>query len=98
MKKFVFLYQGQGSTEPTAEGMKAWGDWFASLGEHLVDGGNPFGAGREVTADGVTDLSADANPITGYTIVNAADLDAAQELLAGCPMSTGVRVYEALPM
>jgi len=98
MKKFVFLYQGQGLTEPTADGMKAWGDWFASLGEQLVDGGNPFGAGRAVTADGVTDLSNDAAPITGYSIVNAADLDAAQELLAGCPMSTGVRVYEALSM
>jgi len=44
--------------------MKAWGDWFASLGEQLVDGGNPFGAGRAVTADGVTDLSNDAAPIT----------------------------------
>lgn len=98
MKKFVFLYQGQGPTEPTAEGMKAWGDWFASLGEHLVDGGNPFGAGREVTTSGATDLSHAATPITGYTIVNAADLDEAQQLLAGCPMSTAVRVYEALPM
>jgi hypothetical protein len=98
MKKFVYLYQGQGLTAPTAEGMKAWGDWFASLGEKLVDGGNPFGAGREITADGATDLSNDPAPITGYSIVNAADLDAAQALLAGCPMSTGVRVYEALPM
>lgn len=39
MKKFVFLYQGQG--EATTDSMKAWGDWFARVGEHMVDSGNP---------------------------------------------------------
>jgi hypothetical protein len=99
MKKFVFLYMGQAQTEaPTAEGMKAWGDWFASVGEHLVDSGNPFGTGREVTSGGAIDLGAEASSITGYSIVTAADLDAAQKLLDGCPIGTGVRVYEAMPM
>ncbi len=37
MKKFVFLYQGQGQAEPTADSMKAWGDWFARVGEHMVE-------------------------------------------------------------
>lgn len=48
--------------------------------------------------DGVSDLSDDVAPITGYSIVSAADLDAAEKLLDGCPMSTGVRIYEAMPM
>jgi len=98
MKKFVFLYQGQGQAEPTADSMKAWGDWFAQVGEHMVDSGNPFGAGRQVAPDGVSDLADDVAPITGYSIVNAADLDAAQKLLDGCPMNTGVRIYETMPM
>jgi hypothetical protein len=98
MKKFVFLYMGQAQIEaPTAEGMKAWGDWFASVGEHLVDSGNPFGTGREVSSGGATDLTNDAAPVTGYSIVTAADLDAAQKLLDGCPIPA-VRVYEAMPM
>jgi hypothetical protein len=96
MKKFVFLYQGQG--EAITDSMKAWGDWFARVGEHMVDSGNPFGAGRQITPDGVSDLSDDVAPITGYSIVSAADLDAAEKLLDGCPMSTGVRIYEAMPM
>jgi len=60
MKKFVFLYQGLG--ESTADAMQAWGAWFARVGEQMVDSGNPFGAGREVTPGGVTDLGAEAAP------------------------------------
>ena len=96
MKKFVFLYQGFGESTPDA--MQAWGAWSARVGEQMVDSGNPFGAGRQVTPDGASDLSDEADPITGYSIVTAADLDAAQKLLDGCPMGTGVRIYEAMPM
>ena len=38
-----------------------------------------------------------ATPITGYTIVNAENMEAAQKLLDGVPID-GVRIYEALPM
>jgi hypothetical protein len=96
MKKFVFLYQGWG--ENNADTMQAWGAWFARVGNQMVDSGNPFGPGRQVTPDGTTDLDADDAAITGYSIVSAADLDAAVRLLDGCPMSTGVRVYEAMAM
>ena len=36
-------------------------------------------------------------PATGYSIVNADSLDAAEKLLVGCPSSI-TRVYEAMPM
>jgi hypothetical protein len=36
--------------------------------------------------------------ITGYTIVNANNIDEAEKLLANCPIITSVLVYEALPM
>jgi hypothetical protein len=96
MKKFVFLYYGM--DEPTPEVMAAWGSWFESIGDKLVDGGNPFGAGRVVTKNGATDLSAAMKPATGYSIVNADSIDAAQKLLDGCPAHDGVQVYEALPL
>ena len=96
MKKFVFLYQGWG--ENNADTMQAWGAWFARVGEQMVDSGNPFGPARQVTPEGTTDLVADVTSITGYSIVSAVDLDAAQKLLDGCPMSTGVLIYEAMPM
>jgi hypothetical protein len=95
MKKFVFLYQGWG--EPSPDIMAAWGAWFERVGEHVVDSGNPFGTGREVTPGGARELTDEALPTTGYSILSAADLDAAEKLLDGCP-STSVRIYESMPM
>lgn len=97
MKKFVFLYQGWGDGEPGPELMQAWGAWFERVGEHMVDSGNPFGPGRELSSAGARDLTEVPNPITGYSIVSAADIEAAEKLLDGCP-STSVLLYEAMPM
>jgi hypothetical protein len=97
MKKFVFLYQGWGDVEPGPEVMQAWGTWFERVGQHMVDSGNPFGTGREVTPGGARELTDETSPTTGYSIVSAADIDAAEKLLDGCP-STSVRIYESLPM
>ena len=95
MKKFVFLYYGNGDGDPNA--MEAWGKWFASIGGNLIDPGNPFASGRDVSGGSGSDL-AEAQPITGYSIVSADDFDAAERLLEGMPALDGVRIYEALPM
>lgn len=96
MKKFIFLYYGY--EQPTSALMEAWMSWFASLGDRIIDSGNPFGTGREVTRSGVRDLSIDTSPITGYSIVSAADFEEAEKLLVGLPFVDSVRIYEALPM
>ena len=57
MKKFVFIYVG--FVEITPEIGQAWGNWFASIAEHIVDSGNPFGPGIEMTRDGTKQLSPD---------------------------------------
>ena len=95
MSKFVFLFHGQ--SEVTDEVSAAWHEWFESIGPHIVDSGNPFGAGREVTAGTGVDLTPAMAPASGYTIVSADSLDAAEKLLVGCPSSVA-RVYEAMPM
>jgi len=95
MSKFVFLYHGQ--SEPTEDVMAAWHEWFDSIGSHIVDSGNPFGPGREVTDGTGVELASAMAPATGYSIVNADSLDEAEKLLVGCP-STVTRVYEAMPM
>lgn len=101
MSKFVLAYQG-GSMATTEEAIKAsmaeWGQWFADLGAAVVDGGNPFGAATKVTADGRADA---ASGITGYSILDASDLEAAAALAKGCPVLAhggSVDVYEALEM
>ncbi len=37
------------------------------------------------------------NPASGYSIVNAENIDAAEQLLEGCPIVDSVSFYEALP-
>jgi len=96
MKKFVFLYQG--TQEPSPDAMEAWTSWFARVGDKLVDSGNPFGAGREVTTAGARELAGDVSPFTGYSIVSAESIDDAEKLLEGLPLTGGVHIYEALPM
>lgn len=96
MRKFLFLYYGH--WEPTPEAMSAWQNWFASVGDSLVDSGSPLGAGREVTHTGTREITPDMAPAVGYSIVNAENMQAAEKLLEGCPIITSVRVYEAMSM
>ena len=94
MKKFIILYGDKSSSTGERE---EWMRWFASIAASIVDNGNPLGDGREVTKTGSRDLLGDATPITGYTIVNAENMEAAEKLLDGVPIDS-VRIYEALPM
>ncbi|NIM92184.1 MAG: hypothetical protein GTO18_00505 [Anaerolineales bacterium] len=96
MKKYVFLHYGYET--PTEEIMDAWNKWFDSIGDKLVDIGTPFGSGREITNNGTKELSLDLEAITGYTIINAADMDEAEKIAKACPFIAGIRVYEARSM
>lgn len=105
MKKFVFVYHGTMTPENvTPEVMKStmdkWMAWFGTFKNQMVDGGNPFApAGKTVNAHGVETVSSGA--ATGYTIINAKDMDEATSIAKGCPIveSEGtVHVYEAMPM
>ena len=102
MKKFVFIYNGPQSTSaPDPEVSKAWGEWFESLGTKLVDPGNPFGSDViNVSGNGIKNTT--ENRATGYTIVNAEDIDEASEMAIGCPNNNydgyWISIYEAMPM
>ena len=96
MKKFVFL--SIGFIPPTPEIIDAWGKWFESIADKIVDGGSPFGRGIEITRDGSKELPLGLDSITGYTIINAENIDEAEEIAKTCPIITGMRVYEAMSM
>ena len=103
MGKYVLVFKG-GSVPETEEEQKrvmdAWMGWFGSLGDSVVDGGNPFGPSMTRTGDGEPAEGAPSE-LTGYSIVEAADLKDATDKAAGCPvLSSGgsVDVYEAMPM
>jgi hypothetical protein len=76
--------------------MAAWGEWFGSLGPAVVDGGNPFPASASIGGDGSVSEGGAAGP-TGYSLLEAGDLQAATEMAKGCPVLTSggtVEVYE----
>ena len=98
MKKFVLLYRGTRDQAPTDESMAAWGEWFASLGDKVVDAGNPFGQGREVSGDRTTELAPSADGVTGYTLINAQDIDEAEKIALSHPIVPSIQVFEAMPM
>jgi len=96
MKKFVIFHYG--FETPTPQIMDAWNKWFASLGDKIVDPGSPLGPGREISRSGTKDLPMGLESLTGYTVINADSIDAAEEIAKGCPMITRVSVYEAMSM
>lgn len=88
MPKFVFAYHGGGMPDTPEEGAKmmaAWEAWYGSMGASLVDGGGAVGQSHTVSASGITE-NGGANPLSGYTVVEAADHKAACEMAKGCPM------------
>ena len=96
MKKYVIFHYGYET--PTQQIMDAWNKWFASIGDKIVDPGSPLGPGREISRLGTKDLPMGSESLTGYTVINADSIDAAEEIAKGCPMITSVRVYEAMSM
>ena len=103
MGKFVFLYTGgQMSDTPEAQkaAMDAWMGWFGTLGDDILDPGNPFGASSTVKSDGSSQDGA-AGGAGGYSVISANSLSEAASKAKGCPVLAGggtVEVYEAMPM
>ena len=96
MKKFMLLTYGY--SEPTQEVMEAWGKWFASIGDKMVDPGSPLGPGREISRSGTKELPLGMESLTGYLVINADSIDEAEKIAQSCPFITSVRVYEAMSM
>lgn len=88
MPKFLYVYHGGKTPESEADQLRvmaAWGAWMGGLGAALVDGGAPVGMSKTVSTGGIAD-NGGSNPASGYTIVEAADHDAAAQMAQGCPI------------
>ena len=89
MAKYVLAYHGGGmaeTEEEQAKVMAAWGAWMQGLGSALVDPGNPAGGAKTVNADGSITEGGGANPVTGYSLLEAGSLDEAVALAKGNPI------------
>ena len=104
MAKYLFVYHGGSHPESEAEVkevMDAWGNWFGSMGSAVVDGGNPVGMSSTVLPDGSVAENGGANPASGYSLIEASDLDDALAKAKGCPIlqaGGSVELAEAIDM
>ena len=78
MKNYVYIYHSNQDTPPTAEAMTAWSNWFKTLGDNLVDGGNPITGPKFVLKDGQAVQEKDT--VIGYSIVKAESMDEAVKM------------------
>lgn len=90
MSKYVLLYTGGGMPETEAETaavMKQWEDWYAQLGNAVVDPGYPFTpAAKSIASDGSVSDGPAGPMASGYTIVQAESLDTAVSMAQSCPV------------
>lgn len=86
-----------------AEDIKAasmeWVQWAKDHQSSIVDEGSPLNKTKRVDAKGVSDAK---NEITGYTIIQAASLEAAADVLKGHPATKfengWIEILESVPM
>ena len=89
MAKYVFSYHGGGhptNPDEVKKVMDAWGAWFGSLGSAVIDGGNAVGKSSTVKADGSMVDGGGANPVSGYSLIEASSLADAHTKAKGCPI------------
>lgn len=107
MARYMMIYRGEATdmadmTEEEAAGvMDKWAAWMARVGPALADVGTPFGPGTSIVDDGTT---REAVSLTGYSIVEADDAEAAAALTEGHPyLSAGsgeysIDLFELMPV
>ena len=107
MPRFMYLYNGPAtdmsemSEEQGKAVMEKWGAWTGKVGSALVDIGTPLGNGAAVVDDGSSKAPLQ---MSGYSIVEAADLETAKNLAEGHPFLSdksgkfSVEVFEMLPV
>lgn len=103
MPKFVLAYHGKpdiNSPEEGADHMEAWRSWMTGLGEAVADPGLAVGMSVTLSAKG-TENNGGANPISGYTVLQAETMDEVVALTKTCPHLSGsgtIEIAEALDL
>ncbi len=105
MAKYLFVYHNHGAGHPGGKeaqekAMAEWGQWFGSMGKAVINGGNPVGKSWTVKGSSVT-KDGGANPVSGYSLIEAKDYEDAVSKAKGCPLLTrggSVEVAEAFDM
>lgn len=105
MPKYLITYHGGATPDNTTEEernqiMAAWQTWMGGLGDSLLDPGNPTSQSKLIRSNGSVEDTGD-DRATGYTLLNAADMDDALAKAKGCPhLESGgsIGVHETFDM
>ena len=100
MQKFVFAYFGRPDFKSEEEGkahMQEWRDWLENLGDAVVDAGMPIGPGVSISAEASPSAESLAGELSGITVVQAQDADAAKVMAETCPHIGGARIIHIAP-
>ncbi|MHA6297083.1 YciI family protein [Devosia sp. CAU 1758] len=86
MPKFVFVFRGGKPDSPEAgqKLMDDWNTWLTDLGGAVADPGAAVGMSTFVDSGG--DVVAAGDPVSGYMIVETADLRAATAYAKASPL------------
>ena len=91
MKKYVLMHIG--FEQPTPEIMEQWNAWFQSIVDQTVENIG-FNGGFEISNDNEKELGWDGESITGYSIIEAENMEAAKRIAQANPFVSSIRVYE----
>lgn len=81
MPKYVFVYRASDDYVPgQPEALAAWTEYGESLGDHVIDFGNPVFESRSLGK------CEDGTHLGGYSFVTADDLESATALAKGTPV------------
>jgi hypothetical protein len=87
------------SPEEMKKGMEPWMAWYKKCGKAIVDQGAPLGKGACLDKKGAAKSQ---TQVTGYSIVQAKDLEAAKEIVTDQPHlmmpKASIEVLEIMPM
>lgn len=91
MPDFLFAYHAGSSAAPRSDASRAeeraeWAAWIDAHQSALTHPGAPVGPSTTVRAAGV-ESDGGANPVAGFSIVSASDLEAAVAIAQSCPMA-----------
>ncbi|MBL4811306.1 MAG: hypothetical protein JKX69_02855 [Rhodobacteraceae bacterium] len=83
MPQYIIAYHG-GSQPATREAgmaqMKAWQEWVGGMGDAVINPGTPLGQSKMLGGSGET-----IAPMSGFMIIEAADMDAATVMAEADP-------------
>ncbi|MCP4443877.1 MAG: hypothetical protein GY811_00845 [Myxococcales bacterium] len=93
-KRFMFL--SFGFEKPTPEIVGAWGKWFKSIADRMLEQGGFWAGGRELSENGSKNLPFGKDSITGFVIFTADSLDEAVDIAGECPFVASNHIYEIM--